>query len=51
MVLSLRQRFDQGADLDDLGGIKADGRLVQDQELRLVQDGLRQTQALPQAPC
>ncbi len=42
-----RQTPDQAADLDDLRGVQPDGRLVEDEQLWLVQDGLRQPDALP----
>ena len=37
----LRQRSNQGSDLNDLGGIEPHRRFVEDQQIRLVHDGLR----------
>lgn len=34
------QIFNQGADLDDLVGVQSDGRLVQDQDGRVADEGL-----------
>jgi hypothetical protein len=41
------QLSDQLAHLDDLLGVQADGRLVEDQHLGIVQDGLGQAHPLP----
>ena len=48
IVLWVARPLDQVANLDDLGGVQADGRLVQDQHVRTVQDGLGQPDALAQ---
>ena len=41
------QRFDQIADLNDLLGVKTDGRLVQNQDLRISDQSLSQSHTLP----
>ena len=43
------QLSDQLSHLDDLLGVQAEGRLVEDQHFRIVNDGLRQSHALSQA--
>ena len=43
------QRLQQLADLDDLLGVEAGGRLVQNQDVGVVDDGLGQAHALPVA--
>ena len=43
------QRPDQGTDLQDLVGVQAGSRLVQDEDGRIVQNGLGQADALPES--
>ena len=43
------QFFDQGANLDDLLRVESDGRLVQDQHRRIVNNRLGQPDPLPKA--
>jgi len=40
------QRFDQGTDLGDLLGIEADGRLIEDEHVRIADDRLGQPDTL-----
>src|SRR6185312_15491991 len=47
--LLLPDRLDDGADLGDLVGVEARGRLVEDKHLELVHDRLRQAHALAKA--
>ena len=43
------QRLDETADLGDLLRVETDGRLVEDQHVRIAHDGLGQAHALPVA--
>src|SRR5204862_5917098 len=41
-----RERLDEGTDLGDLLRVEADGGLVEDQDVRVADDGLRETDTL-----
>ena len=47
--VALSKLLDQISDLDDLDGIKADGRLIQNDDLRSAEQRLRNAHALPVA--